>query len=405
MQAVLEYFIQVLERSNARVRRLAVPVQWKQPYDLGLRQDILGLAPQGTLIDTVLADCGENTIFLFTDGYQCSYLLMRLPEGGYLLSGPTLFDRMTPERYDHIAAQMSIPDAKRSAMLEYYASVEVSLAPQTISVLVSCLADSLYGAGHYQVVFPSEGDLIWQHQSAPVSQEDPLLTQKQVADRYLLESELMEAIRQGNSIRAITYTNALLERAMQQHATPPLREVKNELLGMNMFLRLAAQSAQIPPNLVDTVYLSVMQTCEELGSIHKVNIFTHRMVQDYCRLVRRHALRDYSPTICKALDLIDMDLTADLSLHSLAGQVQVSDSHLSTQFKKEVGQTLTDYVNGKRVELACHLLRTTNLQIKWIVERVGVSDVYYFGRLFKKHTGLTPLQYREKYRSVPGSKA
>lgn len=399
MQAVLNYFIDVLERSNARVRLLAAPVQWKQPFDLGLRQRILDLPPQAELIDRFLEDCGENTIFLFTDSYQCSYLLMRLPDGTYLLSGPTLFDRMTPERYDHIAGQMHIPDTKQSAMLEYYASIEVSLLPQTISVLVSCLADSIYGAGQYQVIFPSEADLVLEHQTSPSPAEAPLLAQKQVADRYLLEAELMEAIRQGNSIRAITYTNALLERAMQQHAAPPLREVKNELLGMNMFLRLAAQSAQIPPNLVETVYLMVMQTCEGLGSIHKVNIFTHRMVQDYCRLVRRHSLRSYSQTIRRTLDLIDMDLTADLSLRSLAERVSVSASYLSSQFKKEVNQSLTDYVNGKRVELACHLLRTTNLQIKWIVERIGVSDVYYFSRMFKKHMGISPMQYREKYRA------
>lgn len=402
MQAVLDYFIQVLERSNARVRRLTPPVQESQPLDLGLRQDILGLAEPGGEINSLLADCGEDTVFLFTDGYQCSYMLMRLPQGEYLLSGPTLFERMTPERYDHIAGQMQIPDARHSAMLEYYASIECSLAPHTVSVMVSCLAEKLYGAGRCRVVFPSEEDLIWQHQGAFPPEEDPLLTRKQAADRYLLEAELMEAIRQGNSIHAITYTNALLERAMQQHAAPPLREVKNELLGMNMFLRLAAQSAQIPANLVDTVYLSLMRTCEELGSIHKVNIFTHRMVQDYCRLVRRHAQRDHSATICKTLDLIDMDLTADLSLRSLARQVNVNASYLSAQFRKEVGQSLTDYVNGKRVELACYLLRTTNLQIKWIVERIGVSDVYYFSRLFKKHMGVSPLKYREKYRGIGG---
>lgn len=389
----------MLERSNARVRRLTPPVQWSQPFDLGLRQEILGLAPPQNPADNLLADCGENTIFLMTDGYQCSYMLMRLPDETYLLSGPTLFDRMTPERYDHIAAQMQIPDAKRGAMLEYYASIEVSLAPHTVSVLVSCLADAVYGAGRCRVVFPREEDLVWRRQAAPPA-EDSLPDQRQAADRYLLEAELMEAIRQGNSIRAITYTNALLERAMQQYAAPPLRQVKNELLGMNMFLRLAAQSAQIPADLVDTVYLSLMQTCEELGSIHKVNIFTHRMVQDYCRLVRRHAQRDHSATIGKTLELIDMDLTADLSLRTLAGQVNVNASYLSAQFKKEVGQSLTDYVNGKRVELACHLLRTTNLQIKWIVERIGVSDVYYFSRLFKKHMGVSPLQYRERYRGL-----
>jgi YesN/AraC family two-component response regulator len=72
----------------------------------------------------------------------------------------------------------------------------------------------------------------------------------------------------------------------------------------------------------------------------------------------------------------------------------ISSGYLSTLFKKEVGQTLTDYVNSRRVEQAASMLRTGTLQVQTVAQYCGIPDVNYFSKLFKRYTGVSPKEFR-----------
>ena len=73
----------------------------------------------------------------------------------------------------------------------------------------------------------------------------------------------------------------------------------------------------------------------------------------------------------------------------------ISASYLSNIFKKETDKTVTEYVNGKRMDYAAHLLATTKQQIQSIAQICGIVDVQYFSKLFKKVKGMTPKEYRK----------
>ena len=119
------------------------------------------------------------------------------------------------------------------------------------------------------------------------------------------------------------------------------------------------------------------------------------MTHEYCELIRRHSLQNYSVIIRKALTYINTDLCTDLTLNVLAEQLNVNASYLSMLFKKETGMTLTDYVNKHRIEHAGRLLLCTNLPIKSIAQKCGIPDIYYFARLFKRIMGTTPKIFRQ----------
>ena len=120
------------------------------------------------------------------------------------------------------------------------------------------------------------------------------------------------------------------------------------------------------------------------------------MILKYCLLVKEHSLKKYSSLIGKVITLISYDLSADLSLKHIAELMNVNASYLSAAFKKECGETLTEYVNRKRIEMATFILSHSNKQIQTIAEECGILDANYFIKLFKKQYGMTPTQYRER---------
>ena len=97
---------------------------------------------------------------------------------------------------------------------------------------------------------------------------------------------------------------------------------------------------------------------------------------------------------------VDSDLTADLSLSAHAEALGVNASYLSALFRRETGQTLSDYVARARAEQAVFLLNTTRMQVQSIAQHCGIQDVNYFTRLFKRVMGKTPTEYRQQARGV-----
>ena len=111
-------------------------------------------------------------------------------------------------------------------------------------------------------------------------------------------------------------------------------------------------------------------------------------------------MKNFSPLVQKTVLIIDSDLSADLTLSSLADAQGVSAGYLATVFKKETSRTVSEYVRERRMKHAAHLLRTTGLQIQTVALHCGILDVQYFSKLFKRECGMTPKEYREHEKSV-----
>ncbi|MGQ8871639.1 helix-turn-helix domain-containing protein [Paenibacillus sp. TSA_86.1] len=98
----------------------------------------------------------------------------------------------------------------------------------------------------------------------------------------------------------------------------------------------------------------------------------------------------------KAIGYIETSLTQDVSLQQVAGQVHLHPGHLSELFKKEMGVTFGDFVTDMRIRRAMDMLAVSPAKVSEIAAISGYEDVKYFSRLFKKHTGKTPSEYREQ---------
>ena len=98
--------------------------------------------------------------------------------------------------------------------------------------------------------------------------------------------------------------------------------------------------------------------------------------------------------LTKVLDYINNHLYDEIDIGELAGVACVSKAYLIRLFKHEFGQPPLQYINRKKTEKAQLLLLTTDMPVKDVAYTLGVSDLSYFIRLFKKHSGTTPQEYR-----------
>ena len=102
----------------------------------------------------------------------------------------------------------------------------------------------------------------------------------------------------------------------------------------------------------------------------------------------------------QSLTYIRENIGRRVNMDELAKVACMSKDHFIRMFKREVSHTPNAYVTEKKIERAELLLVTTLLSVKQIALSLGYDDMAYFNNVFKRHTKVSPLQYREKYSQV-----
>ena len=102
--------------------------------------------------------------------------------------------------------------------------------------------------------------------------------------------------------------------------------------------------------------------------------------------------------IQKVLSYIRKNIYKTIDIDSLAAISCLSKDHFIRLSKKEINNTPLQYINQKKIEKAQLILITDSMPVKNISYLLAYEDHSYFNRLFKKLTGVTPQQYRDRYK-------
>lgn len=107
---------------------------------------------------------------------------------------------------------------------------------------------------------------------------------------------------------------------------------------------------------------------------------------------------DKDERIVKCLKFIHENINQEFSITKLAEIACVSEDHFIRLFKANVNYTPLQYINSKKIESIQMMLMSTDNPIHDIAHELSIDNISYFNRLFKQYTGLTPSEYRKKYR-------
>ncbi len=174
-----------------------------------------------------------------------------------------------------------------------------------------------------------------------------------------------------------------------------LRQIKNIFIVTITLVSRAAISGGM--DVEDSLSLSDMyiQKCELMHDLSEIINLQYRMVVDYTQRVA-NVRKGKFPTKL-ALDVANYvrhHLSEVISTEAIADELYLSRAYLSSKFKADTGENLSDFIQKEKIAEAKRLLRYTDKPLIAISSYLGFSSQSHFNRVFKSLTGKTPKEYR-----------
>lgn len=98
-----------------------------------------------------------------------------------------------------------------------------------------------------------------------------------------------------------------------------------------------------------------------------------------------------------AVRYVEQNYYRNIRIAEVAESIGLDRSYLGSLFKKHLNISMQDYLADLRMTKACRLLKNAELRVADVSRSVGYADQLQFSKVFKAHTGLSPLEYRRKY--------
>lgn len=124
-----------------------------------------------------------------------------------------------------------------------------------------------------------------------------------------------------------------------------------------------------------------------------LNAITQQLI---CKICREKEAKNHDTTqapVAAAKRYINEHAYSPITIEQVANNVGFSVSHLRNLFKKTYGMPPIKYLNSVRIQHAKELLSSDFFTLEEISSACGFSNVYYFSRVFKEYTGISPGQY------------
>lgn len=392
--AELNFFENILKRCRVPYllwQRGTIP---HRRFDLGFRHQFGFADRYASFYREYIQTARPETVYTLRDEFLCRYSFFVLPnDDRLLLIGPFLSESIVDQQILEQAELIGLPPQQLRALETYYHSLPILQESHTVFAAMDALCECAWQKAFDVISLHSQVEEITPHETN-TPPEDTLHNMEILEQRYQYENSMIQAVAQGQVYKAEQLLAALTPAAMEKRTVDPVRNIKNYSIIMNTLLRKAAESGGVHPIYLDRQSNEFARRIEQLNTVAAVQVLMRDMFRDYSRLVRTSATAHHSPAVQKAIACIDADLSGDLNLRILAEKQNLNASYLSSLFHREVGETVTQHITRKRLQLAQQLLNTTQLQIQTVAQYCGIPDVNYFTKLFKKHIGKTPREYR-----------
>ena len=305
---------------------------------------------------------------------------------GGIVIGPIVMGDMQDVLYDIPAPQM----AWAVSQLSVFSTNKVRHISEILAAVTSRIAESDR-----------------QKRDNPLHNQERLLYEINVAkDQYSdgdaksadmlldFERELHFAMLRGEKSSALQKINEMLAH-IHIYSNFDERAIKARLLELLVVLSRATIEAGADPSETFRLSEDFMSQIEMYADVDQLAMWISDIVRRFVIQAFDLPKVKHSDVVFKTTNYIKRNCAEKLSLDSLAKEVYISKSYLSSIFKKETGLSLTAYITKVRVEKSKKMLLEDNASLAYISGQCGFKDQSYFTKVFKKETGISPKRFRD----------
>ena len=362
--------------------------QLYENFDYGkMAAQMSGLVPVDCVID-------------YRDDFGLHYLILRgrgEEKGSVIYLGPYTYRSYGDETYRRLMELHGLPPEAMDAVQWYFKRIPIihdllSWRQLLTTLLARYLA---YPDLEIKAVTYDHPETVRQKPVISLSS----IPSASVEARYAVENRMLDAIRRGDISEATYQQNLFMGFTLDQRLPDTMRDGKDMLIAVNTAYRKAIEQAAVHPFYIDAISGQFVTEIENAENPAQLQALIPKMIRHYCLLVQRHSLERYSSAVRNSLNYIDFHYMEPLNLEGLAARFAINKNYLSSRFHKEVGVTVTEYINSIRVRRSEELLGKTALSMQSVAEQCGFSDANYFTRIFKKINGVSPNEYRKSLKT------
>jgi len=206
-----------------------------------------------------------------------------------------------------------------------------------------------------------------------------------------LENEFKKAAETWDQTQLLGHMrHCFEERRLQIQQDPRLI---NGILGQifDTFWMVAPNRAELVPDALRVMKKFLLISSHSLYDLEENCC---RLVTEQLDRLHREAQSADSLLIRTIKQYVHQHYAAQISLETLADKVQLSTAYLCNIFKTETGETIGNYIQRVRIERSQQLLTSTLMNVSEISNAVGYTASKYFSRIFRKHIGIRPTEFR-----------
>lgn len=175
-----------------------------------------------------------------------------------------------------------------------------------------------------------------------------------------------------------------------------LQIAKSRIYELLVLMSRAAITAGADSRTMLTLTHDYLQIIPRISSMEDLCTWMAKVMNKFMDLIFQYNDVKHANVIHQATRYMRTHYAEKISLDSVARMTYLSPTYFSRVFRQETGETFNAYLNNVRIQEGKKLLMNKSIELIDISMMTGFDNQSYFTKVFKKCTGMSPLQYRQK---------